>query len=300
MILNTLLNKYHHRINDVLHQHIMQLPFKNISLVRAIEYALLSGGKRLRPCLVYATGAMLHVEETVLDVPAAAIECIHAYSLIHDDLPCMDNDGFRRGHAACHIEFGEDIAILAGDALQSLAFSILSESPMSGVIPENRISMLSELSSASGVRGMCGGQAFDLSIIDKERFTLKELERVYRYKTGILIRAAVRLGALAAGEIGVEIMPFLDRFSNIIGLAFQIQDDILDFISDRESIEKKLESDQNFSKKTYPLLAGLANTKIKLQNLHQNALSELEILSKQSFNTTLLEGLVHFIIERDI
>ncbi|VFP78604.1 Farnesyl diphosphate synthase [Candidatus Erwinia haradaeae] len=300
MVLSTLLNKYHHRINEVLNQYIMKLPFKDISLVAAIEYALLSGGKRLRPCLVYAIGTMLHVEEIVLDVPAAAIECIHAYSLIHDDLPCMDNDSFRRGHVACHIKFGEDIAILAGDALQSLAFSILSESPMFGVMPKNRIAMLSELASASGARGMCGGQALDLSIIDKAQCTLEELERVYLYKTGILIRAAVRLGALTSRDTSFELIPLLDRFSNFIGLAFQLQDDILDYTSDRECIEKKLESDKNFSKKTYPFLVGLANTKIKLQNLCQNALSELEILSKKSFNTTLLEGLVHFIIERDI
>ncbi|VFP87777.1 (2E,6E)-farnesyl diphosphate synthase [Candidatus Erwinia haradaeae] len=296
---NSLLNRYYHRVNEALHQYIIKLPLKHTSLVQSIEYAVLSGGKRLRPFLVYAVGSMLHVEEVVLDVPAAAIECIHAYSLIHDDLPSMDDDRSRRGHLTCHLKFGEDIAILAGDALQSLAFSILSESPMFGVTPENRISMLSELAGASGVKGMCGGQALDL-LMRGDKVTLEELEWVYLHKTGSLIRAAIRLGALTAGDIGLEIIPILDRFANSIGLAFQIQDDILDVINDRKFLRNKFDSDKNFNKSTYPSLAGLANTNIKIQDLYQKAMGELAMLSAKSLNTNLLQRLACFIIEHDI
>lgn len=168
MDFNVLLTAHYQRVNAALQRFIAQLPFQSSPLVNAMEYGALLGGKRLRPFLVYATGEMLHADDAALDAPAAAVECIHAYSLIHDDLPAMDDDSLRRGQPTCHIKFGEDSAILAGDALQTLAFSILADTPMPGVTAEARIAMLSELAQASGVAGMCGGQALDLAAEGKQ------------------------------------------------------------------------------------------------------------------------------------
>jgi len=222
-----LLSAYHQRVNQALTRLIDPLPFQSSPLVNAMEYGALLGGKRLRPFLVYATGEMLKADAASLDVPAAAVECIHAYSLIHDDLPAMDDDALRRGQPTCHIKYGEDTAILAGDALQTLAFSILADQPMPGVNAEARIAMISELAQASGVAGMCGGQALDLAAEGKS-IDLAQLEQIHRHKTGALIRAAVRLGALAAGECGRAAVPVLDIYANGIGLAFKVQDDIID------------------------------------------------------------------------
>ncbi|CDL30874.1 Geranyltranstransferase (farnesyldiphosphate synthase) [Enterobacter hormaechei] len=189
------------RANDALRRFIEPQPFQNTPLVEAMHYGALLGGKRLRPFLVYATGNMFGISDNTLDAPAAAVECIHAYSLIHDDLPAMDDDDLRRGQPTCHIKFGEANAILAGDALQTLAFSILSDAPMVEVSDRDRLAMVSELAMASGVAGMCGGQALDLEA-EGRQVTLEQLERIHRHKTGALMRAAVRLGALSAGERG--------------------------------------------------------------------------------------------------
>lgn len=189
---------YHERVNQALTRLIDPLPFQSSPLVNAMQYGALLGGKRLRPFLVYATGEMLRAEAASLDAPAAAVECIHAYSLIHDDLPAMDDDALRRGQPTCHIKYGEDTAILAGDALQTLAFTILADQPMPGVSPQDRIAMISELAQASGVAGMCGGQALDLAA-EGQSVDLNQLEQIHRHKTGALIRAAVCLGALTAG-----------------------------------------------------------------------------------------------------
>lgn len=168
---------------------------------------------------------MLGVSINTLDAPAAAVECIHAYSLIHDDLPAMDDDDLRRGLPTCHVKFGEANAILAGDALQTLAFSILSDADMPEVSDRDRIAMISELANASGIAGMCGGQALDLDAEGKH-VPLDALERIHRHKTGALIRAAVRLGALSAGDKGRNALPILDKYAESIGLAFRVQDDI--------------------------------------------------------------------------
>lgn len=176
---------------------------------------------------------MLGLSTETLDAPAAAIECIHAYSLIHDDLPAMDDDDLRRGQPTCHIKFGEAHAILAGDALQTLAFSILCDANMADVTTADRVAMLSELAQASGAMGMCAGQALDLEA-EKRKVNLTELERIHRHKTGMLIRASVRLSALAAGARAASALPLLDRYASAIGLAFQVQDDILDVIGATE------------------------------------------------------------------
>ncbi|MBZ6386538.1 MULTISPECIES: (2E,6E)-farnesyl diphosphate synthase [Pantoea] len=293
-----LLSVYPERANAALSRLLEPLPFQSSPLVNAMRYGALLGGKRLRPFLVYATGEMFNADPASLDAPAAAVECIHAYSLIHDDLPAMDDDALRRGQPTCHIKYGEDTAILAGDALQTLAFSILAEEPMPGVSDASRIAMIAELARASGVAGMCGGQALDLAA-EGQRVGLEQLEQIHRHKTGALIRAAVRLGALAAGERGRDALPALDRYADAIGLAFQVQDDILDVVGDSAVTGKKQGADQDLDKSTYPSLLGLDNARAKARELHQQALSALDILAAQSLDTTALQALASFIIERD-
>ena len=284
--------------NDALRRFIAPLPFQNTPLVDAMQYGALLGGKRLRPFLVYATGKMFGVSMTTLDAPAAAVECIHAYSLMHDDLPAMDNDDLRRGQPTCHIKFGEASAILAGDALQTLAFSILSDAPMTEVSDRDRLAMLSELATASGVAGMCGGQALDLEA-EGQRVNLEMLERIHRHKTGALIRAAVRLGALSAGEQGRKALPLLDKYTECIGLAFQVQDDILDVVGDTATLGKRQGADQQLGKSTYPALLGLEQARKKASDLIAEARQSLTVLAAQSLDTTALEALADFIILRD-
>lgn len=286
------------RVNQAIVDFLAPLPFQDSPMVEAMHYGALLGGKRLRPFLVYATGEMFGVSPEALDAPAAAIECIHAYSLIHDDLPAMDNDDLRRGQPTCHIKFGEENAILAGDALQTLAFTILSQTPMPGVSVTDRLAMVAELATASGVAGMCGGQALDLAAEGKH-ISLESLERIHRHKTGALIRAAVRLGALSAGEAGRRALPTLDSFAQSIGLAFQVQDDILDVIGDTATLGKRQGADQQLGKSTYPALLGLEQAQVKAQELYQEALQALTTLSEQSLDTTALEALANYIIHRD-
>lgn len=292
------LQAFRQRSDRALLDYIAPLPFNNGRMVAAMRHGALLGGKRLRPFLVYATGQMFGLSLNSLDAPAAAVECIHAYSLIHDDLPAMDDDDLRRGQPTCHIKFGEANAILAGDALQTLAFSILADADMPNVAPRDRLAMISELASASGVAGMCGGQSLDLEA-EGQHIDLAALERIHRHKTGALIRAAVRLGALAAGEAGRAALPQLDRYAAAIGLAFQVQDDILDVVGETEKIGKRQGADQQHGKSTYPALLGLDSARAKAWDLYQEALAALESLAAQSYNTAPLRALASFIIERD-
>ncbi len=286
------------RADRTLLDFIAPLPFSDGNMVAAMRHGALLGGKRLRPFLVYTTGQMFGVSLNNLDAPAAAVECIHAYSLIHDDLPAMDDDDLRRGQPTCHIKFGEANAILAGDALQTLAFSILADAEMPDVALRDRLAMVSELATASGVAGMCGGQSLDLEAEDRQ-IGLEALEQIHRHKTGALIRAAVRLGALAAGEAGRAALPQLDRYAAAIGLAFQVQDDILDVVGETEKIGKRQGADQQHGKSTYPALLGLDSAKAKAWDLYQEALAALDTLAAQSYNTAPLRALASFIIERD-
>lgn len=292
------LQSYRLRADDALMGFLAPLPFNEGGMVAAMRHGALLGGKRLRPFLVYATGEMFGLSLNNLDAPAAAVECIHAYSLIHDDLPAMDNDDLRRGQPTCHIKFGQSNAILAGDALQTLAFSILADADMPDVTLRDRLAMVSELAAASGVLGMCGGQALDLEA-EERQINLEALEQIHRLKTGALIRAAVRLGALAAGEPGRAALPQLDRYADAIGLAFQVQDDILDIIGETAKIGKRQGADQQHGKSTYPALLGLDNAKAKAWDLYQEALAALDTLAAQSYNTAPLRALASFIIERD-
>ncbi len=288
------LTSYQQRNNQQLNQWLEQLPHQEQPLIQAMKYGLLLGGKRVRPFLVYITGQMLGCKPEDLDTPASAIECIHAYSLIHDDLPAMDDDDLRRGQPTCHIKFDEATAILTGDALQTLAFTILAEGELNPNAENQRIKMVQALAQASGAGGMCLGQALDLGA-ENRRVSLAELEEIHRNKTGALINCAVKLGALAAGEKGLEVLPHLERYSKAIGLAFQVQDDILDIISDTETLGKPQGSDQELNKSTYPSLLGLEGAMEKAHTLLQEALQALEAIP---YNTQLLEEVARYVIER--
>lgn len=285
------------RVNQYLLNALDALPFSDLPLAAAMKHGALLGGKRLRPFLTYTVGSMLGVDSVNLDAPAAAVECIHAYSLIHDDLPAMDDDDLRRGQPTCHIKFGEGNAILAGDALQTLAFQLLSSAEMPDVTDKDRIAMLSELAYASGLAGMCGGQALDLEAEGK-RVDLAALERIHQHKTGALIRAAIRMGAYAAGIKGHKALPALDKYAESIGLAFQVQDDILDVIGDSEVTGKRQGADAEHEKSTYPSLLGLEAAQEKAHELYYNALEALKAIEAEGYNTQTLVALANFIIER--
>lgn len=288
------LSSYQQRNIDQLNLWLCRLPHQKQPLIGAMRYGLLLGGKRARPYLVYITGQMLGCTQNELDTPACAVECIHAYSLIHDDLPAMDDDELRRGQATCHIEFDEAIAILAGDALQTLAFTILAEGQLAEHAQVNRIKMVQMLAQASGAQGMCIGQALDLQA-ENRLVSVQELEEIHRNKTGALMRCAIRLGALAAGEKGLAILPQLDRYADAVGLAFQVQDDILDIVSDTETLGKPQGSDQQLNKSTYPALLGLQGAIDKAQSLLQEALQALEAIP---YNTESLEEFARYVVER--
>ena len=242
-----------------------------VGLHAAMRHATLGGGKRIRPLLVYAAGSLFGTDERWLDAPATAVEMIHAYSLVHDDLPAMDDDALRRGKPTVHVAFDEATAILAGDALQALAFSLLAEAPVSA---ELRVAWLRSLASASGVSGMCGGQALDVDATGQLQ-SLAQLERMHALKTGALIRASVRMGALA-GTVDEGTLQVLDGFAQALGLAFQVRDDILDVESSSEALGKTAGKDAAQAKSTYPALLGMEGAKAKLKELDgvmQDALS---------------------------
>jgi len=282
------------RVNSTLLETIKALPGHSERLKHAMEYALLIGGKRVRPFLVYATGEMLSVKERDLDGPAAAIEAIHAYSLIHDDLPAMDNDDLRRGHPTCHIKFNEATAILAGDALQTLAFEILCDYPLSSELAIKRIELVKIVSQAAGYNGMCGGQAMDLAATD-ECITQQRLEDLHSKKTGALLGACVEMAITLAADITPQNQQYLMRFAKILGLAFQVQDDILDVVSDSAVLGKPQGSDQAQNKSTYPAMLGLGHAQAYLDDLHQQALQALHALP---YNTKMLASFTDFVIHR--
>ncbi len=264
-------------------------------LHRAMRYSALNPGKRMRPLLVYATGQMVNASIEELDGAAIAVELIHAYSLVHDDLPCMDDDDLRRGLPTCHIQFNEATAVLAGDALQTLAFQTLLTHPMSQVTAEQKLNMLNLLATASGSLGMGGGQAIDLEATGQS-LTLTQLENMHRMKTGALIQASVLLGYYSSGKSCPDELDALKQYSDAIGLAFQIKDDILDIESDTETLGKPQGSDIAAAKVTYPALLGLEGAK---QHAQQQFALALEALGKLPYNTQLLQEFAQHIIERD-
>jgi len=248
-----------------------------VELHRAMRYAVLGGGKRLRPLLAYATGIAFGAAPEKIDAAAAAVEIIHAYSLVHDDLPAMDDDALRRGRPTCHIAFGEAMAILAGDALQALAFDVLANDPAIDVDAVTRLDMLRTLALACGSHGMAGGQAFDLAAVG-QRLDATELERMHVHKTGALIRASVRLGALAAGCKDAAALTALHTYGHCIGLAFQIRDDLLDIEVATEQLGKTAGKDAAANKPTYPAILGVAASRAELAALTARALAAVEPL----------------------
>jgi len=261
-------------------------------LHRAMRYAVLGGGKRLRPVLVHVTGQALGAAPDRLDNAAAAVEIIHAYSLVHDDLPAMDDDDLRRGRPTCHVAFGEAMAILAGDALQALAFEILAAD--SAHDPRIHVEMLRTLAAACGANGMAGGQALDLAAIG-QALTPGQLERMHVYKTGALIRASVRLGALAAGCQDETVLAALDRYGHGIGLAFQIRDDILDVESDSATLGKTAGKDLANAKPTYPTVLGMEASRAQLAQLTDQAVAALVPLGAAAGE---LVALARYVAER--
>nr|VFJ46388.1 MAG: farnesyl-diphosphate synthase [Candidatus Kentron sp. DK] len=245
-------------------------------LHEAMRYSVLGGGKRIRAILVYLAGAVAGAAPEALDKPACAVELIHAYSLIHDDLPAMDDDDLRRGKPTCHCRFDEATAILAGDALQSLAFQVLLSRPSdTGEISSGqRVEMLETLAIASGSRGMAGGQALDLEA-ETKMLNLAELENLHIHKTGALIRASVRMGGIAKPGVDRGLLDKLDRYAKCVGLAFQIRDDILNVEGDTAIMGKKSGSDAIHEKATYPSLLGLAEAKRKAGEFHEQAIASL-------------------------
>ncbi len=251
------------------------------NLHKAMRYAVLGGGKRIRPILVYASGEAFGVDPQALDGPACAVEMIHAYSLVHDDLPAMDDDDLRRGRPTCHRAFDEATAILAGDALQALAFHVLAHDPDIIVDPGQRIRMIDTLAVASGSRGMAGGQAIDLAAVGRS-LSLEQLETMHNHKTGALIRASVELGGLSQPDVDESALDRISRCAQYIGLAFQIRDDILDIESDTETLGKPQGSDAAQNKPTYPQLLGMDGAKAAAATLHEKARKVLENFDKRA------------------
>jgi farnesyl diphosphate synthase len=296
MSLIPLLKTYQVRVEKALQHWLPTEDVNPASLHAAMRYACLDGGKRVRPLLVYLTGQMLGVAPAALDGPACALELIHVYSLIHDDLPAMDNDELRRGKPTTHIQFDEATAILAGDALQSLAFHILAHDPDMVDDAARRLHMVEVLALASGSRGMAGGQAMDLAAEGADRtMNLVEVENMHIHKTGALIHASVTLGALSQPDIEPAQLEKLEHFANCMGLAFQIRDDILDVEGKTETLGKPQGSDEARHKATYPALLGMTEAKRRADELHVEA---VDSLSQWGEAAQSLRDLAEYIIHR--
>lgn len=240
-----------------------------------MRYSVLGGGKRVRPALVYATGDALEIAEETIDGAACAVELIHVYSLVHDDLPAMDNDDLRRGRPTCHKAFDEATAILAGDALQVLAFQTLVRGSGLPQDPGTRLKLVELLSEASGTNGMAGGQALDLSAMGRQ-LSILEIETMHAHKTGALIRACVMMAAACAPDLSAGTRAALDAYATAIGLAFQIQDDVLDVEGDPALLGKATGADSALNKPTYPAVAGVENARARVRELHERALAALK------------------------
>ena len=290
------MRSYQSRVQAVLNAALPAADLVPQRLHAAQRYAVLGGGKRLRPLLVYFTGEALNVSPALLDAPAAAVELIHSYSLVHDDLPAMDDDDLRRGQPTTHRAFDEATAILAGDALQVLAFSLLSRDRTEGVAPEARLKMIQILADASGTAGMAGGQAIDLAAVGRA-LTLEQLEAMHRLKTGALIRASVLMAATCAPNLSADAWDALEGYSEDIGLAFQIQDDILDIEGNTEEIGKTSGADAARAKPTYPSVLGLEAAKSRARELRERASERLAPLGEQA---SVLDWLASYVIQRRV
>lgn len=285
---------YSKRVNQLLQNAIPARVPGGEQLLDAMAYSLLGGGKRIRPILLYASAQAngQSPDTPLVDAGACAVELVHAYSLIHDDLPCMDDDDLRRGRPSCHIAYGEAAAVLAGDALQALAFETLAgaNGPPAGII-----ALVQELSRAAGPTGMVAGQAIDLGAVNTQ-LALEQLEHMHNHKTGALIEAAVIMGMLATGEQDLERLRRLRRYAKAIGLSFQVQDDILDVITDTNTLGKRQGADQRHNKPTYVTLLGLEGAQAKARELHDHALTALQEFGSEA---DILRDLSAYIVARN-
>ena len=291
---NSLLLKYKQRVDLALEKWLPPESLNPVRLHQAMRYSVLGSGKRVRPVLVYATAETLGIPLEKVDGIAAAVEIIHAYSLIHDDLPAMDDDDLRRGRPTCHKYFDEATAILAGDALQALAFYILAHDPEMTSDASSRLRMIEKLALFSGSRGMAGGQALDLASVGK-KINIAELETMHIHKTGALIRTCIQMAALSSNNTSEAQLDALDCYAKKIGLSFQVQDDILDVISDTSTLGKPQGSDAELDKPTFPSIIGLQAARDKALELHQQALSSLEGFGAEA---DILRSISHWFVER--
>lgn len=259
----------------------------------AMRYATLGGGKRVRPLLVFAAGELVEAPVERLEYAGSAVELIHAYSLVHDDLPCMDDDTLRRGKPTCHVQYDEATGLLVGDALQTLAFEALCSIPLADRV-EDQLNMVRILAQASGSHGMAGGQAIDLASVGQQ-LTLPELEMMHILKTGALIRASVLLGSYCGTALAEADRKQLDHFAKCIGLAFQVVDDILDCEADSATLGKTAGKDAANDKPTYVSLLGLADAKRRARELHDDALDSLQRFGDRAQR---LRQLADFIVMR--
>ena len=289
-MIENLIKELQKRSNSILSVILPQNDASQSELVEAMRYVLMSPGKRIRPVISYITADALDIDLNKIDLPAASIELIHAYSLVHDDLPAMDDDDLRRGLPTCHKKFSESTAILTGDALQSLAFETLSQ-----IKNDYAITLVRELSRASGVIGMAGGQAIDLASSGKE-FDEKGLENMHRLKTGALITASVMFPYIIGKNNNPDLSNALKQYAKCIGLAFQVQDDILDVEGETEIIGKPKGSDHKSDKTTYPKLMGLRNAKKRAIDLIEESCDAISFLGNKGDN---LINLARYIVNRN-
>ena len=273
------------RVETALAHHLPAQDSIPARLHDAMRYATLGGGKRVRPLLTFAAGELTGATPNTLDTVACAVEIIHAYSLVHDDMPCMDDDVLRRGRPTCHVEFDEPTALLVGDSLQTLAFELLAGQPLGE--PGRQLEMITLLAHASGSRGMAGGQAIDLGSVGKA-LNQPELELMHALKTGALIRASVLLGALAGDALSIEERHNLDRFAKRAGLLFQVVDDILDCTASTATLGKTAGKDEAADKPTYVSLLGLDAARTYADELRSDALNALSIFGERAARLTQL------------
>ncbi len=260
-----------------------------VRLHEAMRYAVLGGGKRVRPLLVYAAGGVFGADTGSLARAAAAVEMIHAYSLVHDDMPCMDDDALRRGKPTVHVAYDEATALLVGDALQAQAFAVLADAV--DIAPARQVAMLRVLAVAAGSAGMCGGQAIDLDSVGVS-LTLAQLERMHQLKTGALLRASVMLGALAGRAVDAAERAALDTYSNAVGLAFQVVDDVLDATADSATLGKTAGKDAAANKPTYVSILGLEQSQRLAEELRREAHQALAPFGEKALRLRELADLI--------
>lgn len=292
MVFKQALTEFQDEFSTHLDNTFNQLP-ESIApnLKNAMQYSVQNGGKRIRPYLMRLVAKMLNVPFDKLLPAAIALECIHSYSLVHDDLPAMDDDNLRRGLPTCHIKYDEATAILAGDALQAFAFQLIAQANVSDSI---KIKWLTQLSTHAGYLGMCGGQSLDL-VYENTSVRLEQLETIHNLKTGALLRCAVNMACASVEDLPIEHANKMDAFAQLIGLAFQIQDDILDLTSTTSELGKPQGSDEKLNKSTYPNLLTLAGAQTKAQEVYQSALAQIQQLP---YNVEYLVEFAQFIVQR--